>query len=431
MANNYFQDVPENNNDSGQKSIRNITVTSRQRPLKRQVISRGTEQVKRQRKSGLVIWVVAFVSIIALVGAGFFVFRGTKVSVIPREQTVVFDEQTIYTAYPKGEELSSGSIVYSTISREFEESESVEATSVESVEENANGTITVVNDHSSADLRLIKNTRFETPSGLIYRIRNSVDVPGKVGDRPGELEVVVYADEPGERYNIGPVSRFTLPGLRTTGPEMFTNVYARSDAPISGGFVGERPVVSENDQASTQSQLRTRLDEKARSAFGDAQSDDLYIFPELQTVVYEILPPEFADDGSVRVRQKATVSAPAFDGGVFAKALAEVTSADAGSGEVGIADPSKFTIGLINPEEIEIGKDVLEFTLSGNATFVWSVDTNLLARDLAGNSKESFQNILEKHPGIEEASAQIRPFWKRTFPEDANKIKIEVVSVNK
>jgi len=428
MANDYFQDVSQNEGSSGQKSIRNITVASRQRTPRRQVPTKDQGQIKRTRRSGFTIWAVAFISIVALVGVGFFAFRGTTITVIPREQTVVFDEQTVYTAYPEGEGPSAGSIVYNTISREFEESTTVEATSVENVEEYARGVLTIVNNHSTADLRLIKNTRFETPAGLVYRIRDSVDVPGKTDSAPGELEVTVYADEPGERYNIGPVSKLTLPGLKTTGPDMFENVYARSSSSMSGGFVGERPVVSEQDQNSAQSQLRTILEERARTAFNDTEATDIYIFPELQSVVYEILPPDFAEDGSVRVRQKAVVTVPAFEGDVFAKALAEATSADAGSGEVRIIDPTSFAITLVEPDDIEIGSDVLEFTLSGNARFEWVVDSELLARDLAGNAKETFQNILESHPGIEEASAQVRPFWKTRFPEDVSNIKIIVNS---
>jgi len=373
------------------------------------------------------IWFVAVLSIVALVGAGFFVFRGTTVTVTPRTQTVVFDEQAVYTAYFKGDEFSAGSIVYETMSREFEESTPVEASSVESVEDFASGKITVVNNHSSANLRLIKNTRFETPAGLIYRIRSSVVVPGMKGDKPGEIELTVYADESGERYNIGPVSKFTLPGLKTTGPEMFSNVYARSDGSMSGGFVGERPVVSESDLASAQSQLRARLEEKALAAFNEEQAD-LYVFPELLEITYESIPPEFADDGSVRVQEKAVATVPVFMGSAFAKAVAEATSADAGDGEINIVDPTSFTISLVDSDSVEIGKDPLDFTLSGSAVFVWSVDSGELSRDLAGKSKETFQSILESYPGIEEASAQIRPFWRGTFPEDATDINIIIKS---
>jgi hypothetical protein len=435
MANDYFQDVPEGSSDSGSslgqnKSIRNISVSSRQRaPKKVQSASRVSGVSSRRgggSKSG--IWFVAIISIIALVGAGFFVFRGTSVTVTPREQTVVFDEQALYTAYPKGQEAGAGSIVYETISREFEESISVEASSVESVEDNASGKITVVNNHSDASLRLIKNTRFETPTGLIYRIRSSVVVPGKKGDKAGELEVTVYADESGERYNIGPIAKFTLPGLKTTGPEMFSNVYARSDRSISGGFVGERPVVSESDLESAKSQLRARLEEQALAAFEDAGSNDLYVFPELLDISYESVAPDFAEDGSVRVREIAVATVPAFEGGAFAKSIAEATSADAGSGEIKIADPTSFTISLIDAETVEIGKDVLDFTLSGSAVFIWAVDSGAISRDLAGKSKESFQSILESHPGVEESSAQIRPFWKGTFPKDAEDIKVVIIS---
>jgi hypothetical protein len=435
MANDYFQDIPENRSGNGStsgqsKSIRNISVSSRQRTIKKPPITGRVPGTSTRRGGGsrIGIWFVAIISIIALIGAGYFVFRGTTVTVIPRKQTVVFDEQALYTAYPKGESVSTGGIVYDILSREFEESMSVEATSVESVEDNASGKITVINNHSAESLRLIKNTRFESPTGLVYRIRNSVIVPGKKGDKPGELEVTVYADEPGERYNIGPVAKFTLPGLKTTGPEMFTNVYARSDRSISGGFVGERPIVSESDLESAKSQLRARLEEKALVSFDDAGSDKLYVFPELLNINYESMAPDFAEDGSVRVREIAISTVPTFEGSSFAKAVAEATSADAGSGDISIVDPTSFSISLVNSEEVHVGTDALDFSLSGSAVFIWAVDSGVLSRDLAGKSKESFQGILESHPGIEEATAQIRPFWKGTFPEDPTDINIVIIS---
>jgi hypothetical protein len=431
MANDYFQDIPEggsgNSATPGQsKSIRNISVSSRTRAPKRSSIPGRASGVPSGRggKTKIGIWIIAIISVVAVSGAGFLVFRGTTIKITPREQTVVFDEQSIYSAYPSGQEPDQSSIVYESISKDLEESISVEATSVESVEENSSGKITVVNNHSDSSLRLIKNTRFETPTGLIYRIRSSVVVPGKKGDKAGELEVTVFADEPGERYNIGPVAKFTLPGLKTTGPEMYNSVYGRSDKSISGGFIGERPVVSRNDLDNAQSQLRARLEEKSLTVFADSNSDDLYVFPELIKVNYKSIPPDFAEDGSVRVRETATVIVPAFAGELFGKAIANATSADAGDGLISILDRSSFTIQLINSDSLEIGKDIIEFTLSGNAVFVWSVDSEAITRDLAGKSKESFQSVLEGHTGVEESSAQIRPFWKSNFPNNAEDIKI-------
>ena len=66
----------------------------------------------------------------------------------------------------------------------------------------ASGKIVVYNNYSTAGQKLIKDTRFETPNGLIFRIKDAVTVPGKktVGGEtvPGSLEVTVYADKEGD-----------------------------------------------------------------------------------------------------------------------------------------------------------------------------------------------------------------------------------------
>ena len=75
------------------------------------------------------------------------------------------------------------------------------------IERRASGKIIVFNNYSTNSQRLIARTRFETLEGKIYRIRDAVVVPG-ISDKdgrktPGSIEVTVFADEPGEEYNIG------------------------------------------------------------------------------------------------------------------------------------------------------------------------------------------------------------------------------------
>jgi hypothetical protein len=75
------------------------------------------------------------------------------------------------------------------------------------VQKKASGRIVIYNNHNSSPQRLVKNTRFETPEGLIYRINESVTVPGakiEGGEKvPGSVEAEVMADIPGQKYNIG------------------------------------------------------------------------------------------------------------------------------------------------------------------------------------------------------------------------------------
>ena len=88
----------------------------------------------------------------------------------------------------------------------------------------AQGTITVYSTETKAQ-DLINNTRFETPSGLIFRIHAPITVPPATSSGPGSVTATVYADQPGASYNVAATS-FTVPGLQNT-PE-YTEVTAKS-----------------------------------------------------------------------------------------------------------------------------------------------------------------------------------------------------------
>jgi len=415
-----------------ERSIRNIALPQRKqmRRAPGEPTLRARQQRPSRRSSRMFMWVAAVLGIAVLAVGAFFVLQDhTTITLTPRTHTVVFDEQATYTLYPEGDvRANSLALTYKTETREFDESASVEATGSEKVEERASGKLTVVNNHSDKSLRLIANTRFETPSGLVYRIRESATIPGKSGTTPGTITLTVYADDVGDSYNIGPVERFTLPGLKTSAPEMFDSVYARSSAPMTGGFSGTRPVVSSVDRDAAQAQLRTRLEEQIQASLAGASTEEDIFLTDLADIRYESLSSVFEDDGTVSVRERAYVTVPVVATDAFAQHLARATSADADDGEVRIANPSTYTMTLVS-EDVEIGSDAVDFTLSGKAQFIWSIDVNALAQDIAGKNKNAFQVILEGYPGVEEAQASVRPFWRGTFSSDPSNIDVVVASV--
>jgi len=428
MGSDYFRDVGSAGTGSGEggRSVRNIAIPIRKRSNQRNPNS-AQKQSAAPGKSRFGLWIVAFILIVILFGTTLmFLSRGTVITIVPREHTVVFDDGAIFTAFPQGDNAPEGVVLYSMKQEILEATAGVEARSTERVEERASGKITIVNEHSKDALHLIKNTRFETPAGLIYRIRNSVDVPGKQGSTAGTLKVTVYADEAGERYNVGPVGRFTLPGLKTSAPEMFNSVYARSDANMAGGFVGERPIVTESEQNAARETLRSELEKDARAALLESTENGALVFPEFLTITFESLPPEFDDGGSVQIRERATASVPVFLEDTFTPAIARETSADAGNGTITIPDTSTFSATLIDTGSINLGSDPIGFSLQGSARFVWNIDIEKLASDLAGTPESSFTNIMGTYDGIEEADARIRPFWSKTLPSDPNDITVKI-----
>ena len=154
----------------------------------------------------------------------FALFSGAKVIITPKQNRTLIDVSSVAVLDGSAEELS-----YEIMTIEETSSKKIAATGREEIEEKASGRIVIFNDFNTSSQRLIKNTRFETSEGLIYRINKSVVVPGQKtedGEKvPGSVEVTVYADEAGEGFNIG-LMDFTIPGFK--GSPRFAKFYARS-----------------------------------------------------------------------------------------------------------------------------------------------------------------------------------------------------------
>ena len=69
--------------------------------------------------------------------------------------------------------------------------------------------------------------------------------------------------------------------------------------------------------------------------------------------------------------------------------------------------------------------DSLNLSLKGGANIVWIYNNVLLQKSLAGQRKSSLNSILSSFQGITEMRAEVRPYWKRSFPNKPEKIKIE------
>ena len=381
----------------------------------------------RARASRSFLWGGVALALLVLGAIALVALRPTTATVVPRSHAVLFDETARFTAYP-AETAVTGTLPFTIETSTFEDSQVVPAKGTERVEDRAQGSITVYNDYSSASVKLIKNTRFQTPSGLVFRAPAEVIVPGRKGSTPGQISITVFADKPGEQYNIGPVEKFTLPGL-ASGPE-YSKVYARSSAPTVGGFAGERPAATPAALEAAQAEIRGRLQEKALASARVRESAETFAFFDLAHLTFESLPPTTEGKEGVRIHERARMELPLFPVDKFAYVVGESVSASAESGSIVLKTGEGFGA---RPEgavgEFTAGSP-LSFTLRGSALLIWKVDTEELAGALAGRDKAAFQAIVKGFPGIEEAHARIEPFWKSSFPADPAAIKIKVQEPN-
>ncbi len=91
------------------------------------------------------------------------------------------------------------------------------------------GTITVFNNYSSANQRLIKSTRFMAQNGLIYRIQTGTIIPGY-----GSIEVEIVSDGNGKEYELNCSTTnpctFKIPGFE--GGPRYDKFYGKGFTPI-------------------------------------------------------------------------------------------------------------------------------------------------------------------------------------------------------
>lgn len=378
---------------------------------------RGSKKPLLKRKFFWIASAILFLLLIFLVST---VFAGADINVEPRQEKSAIDGT--FTAVRNSEE--EGGITYQVMALSDSVSTEIPATQEQEVKERASGQILVYNSHSSASQRLIKNTRFETSDGKIYKIDESVVVPGTTVENgeivPGSIEVTVYADEPGEEYNIG-LTDFTIPGFK--GDPRFETFYARSKTEIDGGFSGTKRSPAEDDLNEARQKLEEELREGlSQSAFAQ-KPEGFTLYQDALDIVFDELTIE-ESGRDVTVTQRGTLQALIFNTRKLETFIAEQSLASYEGAPVRVPNLTDLDFTLVS-QDTPAEQNQVQFTLSGGVTVVWEIDKEGLQEQLAGLPKGEFQRVLADYPNINRAEASIRPFWKRSFPDNAEDIDVK------
>jgi len=417
MAKKFLQDIvpPE-----GERSIRKIPLPEN-RENKINEFANKPQPVKNKNSRGKINMRKLPALIIGIVGIlvlSFFIFSSSAEIQI-KARTAGHNFSGILTAEKNKE---SGGIPFKEVTLSKENSVDLEAMGEEDVERKASGEIIVFNNYSQNPQTLIRNTRFETPEGLIYRTKDTITVPGFTTRNketvPGQLRIRVYADFPGGEYNIG-LTDFTIPGFK--GLPQFENFFARSNTEMTGGFIGRAKVINEEEEENKREELRRNLESELRTEILTQVPEDFIVLP--QSFKFSFNSEKNEESGNmVTIRESGRISGIALDRRSLEQ---EITS--------NIFDQSREEVTISNLESLSFnlgsdtsGKDTFEFELSGRVNLVWEIDEQSVKEDLAGKRKREMTSILAQYSGIEEARASIKPFWKRSFPKNPEKIKVDI-----
>lgn len=375
-------------------------------------------------------WVAIPVCILAGVIVVLNFFGGATVSVIAKHDIIPIPDTQTFTAVKNSTDASLG---YSIMKVTLDDSREVGATGAKTVTAKASGSIIVYNEQTVAQ-RLIKNTRFQSTAGKIYRINDSITVPKATTPKggkltPGTIKVIIYADEAGPDYNSDPTD-FSVPGLKET-PQA-KKVYGRSVGAVTGGASGTTKSVSDQDMKQASDDLRVSLETKLRTkARGDlAPSQIAYD----QGIVVDLGDPALSSDKASSndkavVTENGSLYMVVFDRDALIKVLAKTLVPTYSGENIQIKNVDALTLAMPDVRGDVLWKNtVLNFTLKGAPELSWIVDEEAIKKDLLGIQKSEFNGTMAKYTTVLRAKATLRPFWKSAFPDDAKKITVSVVT---
>lgn len=345
-------------------------------------------------------------------------FHRAYISVTPHQYSATVD--TTLESSP-----DSPLLPYQKVMAEDTVVKTVPATGSKHVENRASGTITVYNSFSTKSERLITNTRFANKDGLIYRVHTPIVIPGytmKAGVKvPGTIDIVVYADEAGEKYNSVPTD-FTIPGLK--GSKQYDLLFAKSKTPLSGGFIGEQAVVDPTVRAQAVESLKADLERSLREKIRVNTPPSYVVFSDTVSITYAE-GTDTVEGENARVSVTGNAVTPAFPEASFAQAVATAGGVTA-SAPLSIQNSNSLSVHINTPDAVGT-ETPLSITVSGSAELVSIIDVEQLAKDLAGKNKDSVQTVLPAYPGIADIIVKVYPFWRSQIPDNFKEITIELV----
>ena len=382
------------------------------------IIEDGTKKGNKRVLFSVVLFVVVVggaLLLSALLGK-------TVLTVFPQHREPNINSE--FTAYP---DKRQDALTYEVMTLDATSESQVKASGQVDVETQATGKIEIIKTTPGTE-RVIKNTRFRAPDGKIFRIKESVVIPGSVNNVPGTIQAEVFADQAGEEYNLPIGTRFNVPGFEESGlGDLYNAIYAENKSAFIGGFKGPQFQIDETELGTARQALQVKLRDDLLARVEQEKPNGFLTFPGAVAITYNQLPAiEYGDD-LVTIKEQAVLQIPIFKASDLGTYLAKEAVATYSGGSVRIDDPKALTFeyqAASTSASVIANEPSLTFFLKGKPKLIWEYDAEKLKKDLAGLPKTSLSNAIAGNQSIESAKVSITPFWKRSFPDDATKIVI-------
>lgn len=376
-----------------------------------------TRYIKRKNTSlGTILSILGVLALVIAIGLYTYVFDSATITIVPKYKDIN-DLGRVFTFYKEGTEGEGVPFVVATTT--LSKSKTLTLSETRKVEAKATGKAIVYNNYDDTPQRLIKNTRFLSSQGKIYRISQSIEVPGKKGDVPGSIEVTLYADGNGSEYNTQ-ATEFTIPGFKGTPRE--TTFYAKSSGALTGGSSGNMSLVALSDLNAAKDALILELDKDIKSETQKITKAGYIPLYTATEVTYADNQEEVLKGASSIYKITATGHVMLANEAKFAQVIAK-TLVDYKDETVRLGFPETLVFTRKQSDRISTAT-TFPILVEGKPRVIWTSDTEEIKDMVEGKKRDEFKPLMKTINSIESAEISFSPVWLSRFPSNTEKILI-------
>lgn len=363
-------------------------------------------------------WIFIAVVLVLSIGAGLltYVFDNATVTIVPKYKDIDDFNKTITFTNKEGDITNVPFIIENA---SITKSKTLSLSESKKVESKASGKVIIYNNYDSSPQKLIKNTRLESSAGKIYRINQSITIPGKKGSTPGSVEVTVFADSNGPGYNSA-ATDFSIPGFKGTSREK--GFYARSSGPLSGGASGNVSLASLSDINAAKDELAVELAQQVKAELMKISKDGYISLYGAAEIIYKDNETDILNGSTGKYEVTATGYIMLADSSKLAESIA-------GSVREYANEPVRLgyieTLVYTRKETDHIASSTaLSLLIEGKPRVIWVSDTNGIKDMVRGKKRDEFKPLMKSLTTIQGAEISFSPLWLSTFPTNVDKIAI-------
>jgi hypothetical protein len=327
-----------------------------------------------------------------------------------------------------------GYLTYKTEAFKGSDSTTVPASDGPYVSTKATGSVVLYNAYSSLSQRLVAGTRLANDSGLIYRLAGSVVIPGDTTVNgvtlPGKTSAAIVAEAAGASYNISgsdALSDFKIVAYK--GTPRYNGFYGRLTSDVSGGFAGQKKIVSQTVLSSTAAALQAAITARLLAEAKAAVPTGYIMYDTGYTVSFSAPAVGGMATGTASVALSGTLD------GILFKTKDLVGKLDKEQKRSAFGDFSYTTPGLeslsfsiSNPKDFSPAKgNTLIARLNGDIRLVGIVPVQELKGKLAGKLLAETQSVLQSYSRVIDmsgSSGELFPSWTASVPTDFGRISV-------